>query len=157
MLDVREDQLLIDVKGIYSVEKFIVARRLMYWQVYLHRTVVASEQLLVLMLKRAQALSSMGVELFATPALAYFLQEQKQVSLEQFYLLDDEDILASSSHSPQRSLSNPMRFSSVRTARRNASSSSRTESLPLRWSERRSLQRPSRQSATVPSSASAGD
>ena len=67
----------------------------MYWQVYLHRTVVASEQVLVLMLKRAKVLISMGEELFATPALAYFLQEQKQVSLEQFSLLDDDDILAS--------------------------------------------------------------
>ena len=95
MLNVLNDQLVVEEKGIYSIEKFLIARRLMYWQVYLHRTVVASEQLLVLMLLRAQALSSLGEELFATPALAYFLQEQKQVSLKQFSLLDDEDILAS--------------------------------------------------------------
>jgi HD superfamily phosphohydrolase len=95
MLNVLNDQLVVEEKGIYSIEKFLIARRLMYWQVYLHRTVVASEQILVLMLKRAKVLSSMGEELFATPALAYFLQEQKQVSLEQFSLLDDDDILAS--------------------------------------------------------------
>jgi HD superfamily phosphohydrolase len=95
MLNVLNDQLVVEEKGIYSIEKFLIARRLMYWQVYLHRTVVASEQILVLMLKRAKHLSSMGEELFATPALAYFLQEQKQISLEQFSLLDDDDILAS--------------------------------------------------------------
>ena len=67
----------------------------MYWQVYLHRTVVASEQNLVMMLKRAQTLTSGGENLFATPALAYFLQGREQVSLEQFSLLDDDDILAS--------------------------------------------------------------
>jgi len=95
MLNVLNDQLVVEEKGIYSIENFLIARRLMYWQVYLHRTVVASEQVLVLMLKRAKHLSSMGEELFATPALAYFLKEQKQVSLEQFSLLDDDDILAS--------------------------------------------------------------
>ena len=95
MLNVLDDQLVVEEKGIYSIEKFLIARRLMYWQVYLHRTVVASEQVLVLMLLRAQDLSSQGEELFATPALAYFLQEQKQVSLEQFSLLDDNDIIAS--------------------------------------------------------------
>jgi len=95
MLNVLNDQLVVEEKGIYSIEKFLIARRLMYWQVYLHRTVVASEQVLVLMLKRAQTLTSGGEKLFATPALTYFLQEQKQVSLEQFSLLDDDDILAS--------------------------------------------------------------
>jgi HD superfamily phosphohydrolase len=95
MLNVLNDQLVVEEKGIYSIEKFLIARRLMYWQVYLHRTVVASEQLLILMLKRAQVLASGGVKLFATPALAHFLQEQTQVSLEQFAMLDDNDILAS--------------------------------------------------------------
>jgi HD superfamily phosphohydrolase len=95
MLNVRDDQLVVDEKGIYSIEKFLIARRLMFWQVYLHRTVVASEQLLVMMLRRAEALSSQGVELFSTPALAYFLQPGHEVSLEQFALLDDNDILAS--------------------------------------------------------------
>lgn len=95
MLNVKEDQLVVDEKGIYSIEKFLIARRLMYWQVYLHRTVVASEQLLVMMLRRAEALSSQGIKLFATPALAYFLQPGHEVSLEQFAMLDDYDILAS--------------------------------------------------------------
>jgi uncharacterized protein len=95
MLHVLNDQLVVEEKGIYSIENFLIARRLMYWQVYLHRTVVASEQLLVMMLKRAKALSSKGEKLFATPALRYFLQDNKQVSLEQFALLDDNDILTS--------------------------------------------------------------
>ena len=95
MLNVLNDQLVVEEKGIYSIEKFLIARRLMYWQVYLHRTVVASEQNLVMMLKRAQTLTSGGENLFATPALAYFLQGREQVSLEQFSLLDDDDILAS--------------------------------------------------------------
>ncbi len=95
MLNVRNDQLVVDEKGIYSIEKFLIARRLMYWQVYLHRTVVSAEQILVRLMLRARALTASGVELFATPALSYFLREQKQVSLEQFALLDDDDILAS--------------------------------------------------------------
>ena len=95
MLNVLNDQLVVEEKGIYSIEKFLIARRLMYWQVYLHRTVVASEQLLVMMLKRAKALTSGGEVLFATPALAHFLHEHDEVSLEQFALLDDADILAS--------------------------------------------------------------
>jgi HD superfamily phosphohydrolase len=95
MLNVLNDQLVVDEKGIYSIEKFLIARRLMYWQVYLHRTVVASEQLLVMMLRRAETLASEGAQLFATPALAYFLQRDHAHSLEQFAQLDDNDILAS--------------------------------------------------------------
>lgn len=95
MLNVKDDQLVVDEKGIYSIEKFLIARRLMYWQVYLHRTVVASEQLLVMMLQRAKALSSQGEKLFATPALSYFLQSNHGISLEIFAQLDDSDILAS--------------------------------------------------------------
>ena len=95
MLNVLNDQLVVDEKGIYSIEKFLIARRLMYWQVYLHRTVVASEQVLIMLLKRAKALTSRGDKLFATPALVYFLQEHTEVSLEQFARLDDDDILAS--------------------------------------------------------------
>jgi uncharacterized protein len=95
MLNVLNDQLVVEEKGIYSIEKFLIARRLMYWQVYLHRTVVASEQLLVMMLKRAKALATGGTELFATPALTHFLRDNRQLSLEQFALLDDDDILAS--------------------------------------------------------------
>ena len=95
MLNVLNDQLVVEEKGIYSIEKFLIARRLMYWQVYLHKTVVASEQVLLMMLKRAQHLVKKGRELFATPPLAYFLQEREQVSLEQFVRLDDDDIMAS--------------------------------------------------------------
>jgi HD superfamily phosphohydrolase len=95
MLNVKDDQLVVDEKGIYSIEKFLIARRLMYWQVYLHKTVVASEQLLVMMLKRAKALAGDGAELFATPALAHFLQADSELSLELFAQLDDNDILAS--------------------------------------------------------------
>ena len=103
MLNVVDDQLVVDEKGIYSIEKFLIARRLMYWQVYLHRAVVSSEQLLVMMLKRAQKLVADGQDLFATPALAFFLddspgkfeQANQKLFLEQFALLDDNDILAS--------------------------------------------------------------
>jgi HD superfamily phosphohydrolase len=96
MLNVLNDQLVIDEKGIYSIEKFLIARRLMYWQVYLHRTVVASEQILIQLLLRARALTSSGEQLFATSALSYFLREHEELSLEQFALLDDADIMASS-------------------------------------------------------------
>ena len=95
MLNVMNDQLVVDEKGIYSIEKFLIARRLMYWQVYLHRTVVGSEQLLVMMLRRAEALTAEGEILFATPALASFLEPGHEISLEQFARLDDTDILAS--------------------------------------------------------------
>ena len=103
MLNVANDQLVVDEKGIYSIEKFLIARRLMYWQVYLHRTVVSSEQLLVMMLKRAQDLTSGGAVLFATPALDYFLKDapgkfdpsNQAGFLKQFALLDDNDVLAS--------------------------------------------------------------
>ncbi len=103
MLTVLNDQLVVDEKGIYSIEKFLIARRLMYWQVYLHRTVVSSEQLLVMMLKRAQKLSAGGQLPFATPALAFFLDDapgkfdpsNQKLFLEQFAQLDDNDILAS--------------------------------------------------------------
>ncbi len=103
MLNVVNDQLVVDEKGIYSIEKFLIARRLMYWQVYLHRTVVSSEQLLVMMLKRAQKLTAGGEKLFATPALNFFLSEtpakldisNRELFLKQFALLDDNDIIAS--------------------------------------------------------------
>ena len=103
MLNVKDDQLVVDEKGIYSIEKFLIARRLMYWQVYLHRTVVSSEQSLVMMLKRAQDLTAAGVELFATPALQFFLEpaeekfdpQNRDLFLEKFAALDDNDILTS--------------------------------------------------------------
>jgi HD superfamily phosphohydrolase len=103
MLNVKNDQLVVDEKGIYSIEKFLIARRLMYWQVYLHRTVVSSEQVLVMMLKRARELSNKETELFSTPALGFFLKQPQGVPdenrlalfLEHFSVLDDNDIMAS--------------------------------------------------------------
>ena len=74
MLNVRNGELVLEEKGIYSVEKFIVARRLMYWQVYLHKTVVAAEFMLIHILRRAKELVAEGEVLFASPSLAYFLK-----------------------------------------------------------------------------------
>ncbi|MNJ99936.1 HD domain protein [compost metagenome] len=103
MFNVVDDQLVVEEKGIYSVEKFLIARRLMYWQVYLHKTVVAGEQLLVKILERAKELTSEGVTLFATPALQHFLKNdisekrffEEEIHLQQFSKLDDQDIYAS--------------------------------------------------------------
>ncbi|WP_316930617.1 hypothetical protein [Sphingobacterium sp. IITKGP-BTPF85] len=76
MLAVVDDQIVIEEKGIYSVEKFLIARRLMYWQVYLHKTVVGAEQLLIKILQRAKQLASSGNTLFATPAFNWFLTQK---------------------------------------------------------------------------------
>ena len=100
MFNVVDDQLVIEEKGIYSIEKFLIARRLMYWQVYLHKTVIAAEQLLVKILERAKELASNGEILFATPALQHFLQNditernffEDDNHLLQFSKLDDQDI-----------------------------------------------------------------
>lgn len=72
MLDVADDHLVVESKGIYSIENFLTARRLMYWQVYLHKTSVAYERMLISALLRAKELASKGVELFASPALKFF-------------------------------------------------------------------------------------
>ena len=101
MLDVKDDQLVVESKGIYSIEKFLVARRLMYWQVYLHKTSVAGEKLLVNILKRAKELAAQGTQLFTSPALHYFLYNEISRSnfadsieaLDCFAMLDDADIL----------------------------------------------------------------
>lgn len=100
MLQVVNDQLVVEEKAIYSIEKFIVARRLMYWQVYLHKTVVACEQMLVQTLRRAKTLGLQGVPLFASPALLGFLRERRDRSsfadpaiLADFMRLDDHDIM----------------------------------------------------------------
>lgn len=103
MLNVHNDELVMDEKGIYSIEKFLIARRLMYWQVYLHKTVVAAETLLVKALKRASELALMGVELFASPDFKYFLYERpgaKQLLhnpevLMRYSRLDDSDVFLS--------------------------------------------------------------
>lgn len=100
MLNVVDDHLVVEEKGIYSVEKFLVARRLMYWQVYLHKTGVAAEQLLIRVLKRAKELIERGEKLSSSPALSYFLYNK--VTLEKFDAdtlgtfakLDDYDIIS---------------------------------------------------------------
>ena len=101
MLNVHEGNLVLEEKGIYSIEKFIVARRLMYWQVYLHKTVVAGEFMLIHILRRAKYLAQRGENLFASPALSFFLTSDIQLDdfkknpavLNTFAQLDDYDIL----------------------------------------------------------------
>ena len=101
MLNVANDQLAVEAKGIYSIEKFLIARRLMYWQVYLHKTVLSAENLLVNILKRAKELAQKKVDLFCTPALKIFLYKQyskkdfkaDQKLLDAFAILDDYDIM----------------------------------------------------------------
>lgn len=101
MLNVYNNNLVVEEKGIYSIEKFIVARRLMYWQVYLHKTVVSAERLLISILKRAKYCARQGQDLFASPALRYFLYEDHGINeflndpkvLDTFVKLDDFDIL----------------------------------------------------------------
>ena len=102
MLDVVDDQLVVEEKGIYSIEKFIVARRFMYWQVYLHKTVLSAEFMLVNALRRAQELARSGVELHCSPALRHFLYHKVTLSdlegdsaaLGYYAALDDFDIAA---------------------------------------------------------------
>ncbi|MFN5620888.1 MAG: HD domain-containing protein [Flavobacteriales bacterium] len=102
MLDVVDDQLVVEEKGIYSIEKFIVARRFMYWQVYLHKTVLSAEFMLVNALRRAQELARSGVELHCSPALRHFLYHKVTLNdlegdstvLGYYAALDDFDIAA---------------------------------------------------------------
>ncbi len=96
MMNVKDGRLVVEAKGIYSVEKFLVARRLMYWQVYLHHTSVAAEQLLIKILTRAKQLIHNGVELFTSPALKYFLQGATLTKdlLRWYAALDDSDLLS---------------------------------------------------------------
>lgn len=100
MLNVANGNLVIEEKGIYSIEKFILARRLMYWQVYLHKTVISSENMLIKLIKRAKILLENKVEIFTTSNLKYFLIEdfakdlkKNQIKvIEKFAELDDYDI-----------------------------------------------------------------
>lgn len=102
MLNVKDDQLVVDSKGIYSVEKFLVARRLMYWQVYMHKTVLSAEFMLVNILKRAKYLATEGIELPGTGALKHFLAadytwndfEENPAILKKFLELDDFDVMS---------------------------------------------------------------
>jgi len=101
MLNVANNGLVVEQKGIYSIEKFLIARRLMYWQVYLHKTVLSAEQLLIKILQRAKELANYGQHIFSTTALAHFIHNKvtkedflkDNVHLEWFTLLDDTDIL----------------------------------------------------------------
>ncbi|MFZ4741677.1 MAG: HD domain-containing protein [Bacteroidales bacterium] len=103
MLNVWNGELVVDIKGIYSIEKFLVSRRLMYWQVYLHKTVLSAEQLMIKILKRAKQLSQSNIEVFATPALSIFLKNNYQKNdfienkslIDAFSQLDDFDIFSS--------------------------------------------------------------
>ena len=101
MLNVSDDKLVVEAKGIYSIENFLVARRFMYWQVYLHKTSVAAEKMLVNILRRAKELIKSGVDLFATPALKYFLENDVDASLfdtdyvlKRYVELDDVDVMS---------------------------------------------------------------
>jgi len=102
MLNVKNDQIVIEEKGIYSIEKFLIARRLMYWQVYLHKTVISAEFMLSKILKRARELTIQGEQLLATPALTHFLGKpisrdafmNEDHHLDTFATLDDTDIMA---------------------------------------------------------------
>ena len=102
MLNVVNDQLVVESKGIYSIEKFLIARRLMYWQVYLHKTVLSAENMLIKVLKRAKELSQSGNELFGSSALKLFLKNnftlddfrKKEEVFQAFTRLDDQDVLA---------------------------------------------------------------
>lgn len=100
LLNVHNDELVVDEKGIYSIEKFLVARRIMYWQVYLHKTVVAAEFLIINILKKAKELVQSGENLFCTKALKLFLQSNFTLQdfktnsslLSHFAELDDYDV-----------------------------------------------------------------
>ena len=101
MLSVADDRLVVEGKGLYSVENYLMARRLMYWQVYLHKTAVAAEEMLRAALERARELTRGGVRLFASPQLEYFLRSEVQTShfeedeecINHFLNLNDSDIL----------------------------------------------------------------
>ena len=100
MLNVKDDRLVVDSKGIYSIENYLTTRRLMYWQVYLHKTAVGYEKVLVNTLRRAKYLVHHGQDIFATPALAYFLKNDIDAewfahhpeTLQMYAELDDSDI-----------------------------------------------------------------
>ncbi len=102
MMNVRNDELVVEQKGIYSIESFLIARRLMYWQVYLHKTVLCVEQMLVKVIERAKYLIAKGEKLDASPALSYFLHNKVRLKdfdkdskvLNLYSQLDDVDIFA---------------------------------------------------------------
>lgn len=101
MLDVRDDRLVVGRKGIYTIENYLMARRLMYWQVYYHKTVIAASEILLAALRRARELARAGREIECSPQLRYFLvnkvdeawREEHPEWIEQFLLLDDSDVI----------------------------------------------------------------
>ncbi len=107
MLNVNDDRLVVDAKGIYSIENFLIARRLMYWQVYMHKTVLSAERLLINIIARARELTRAGDELLATPVIKYFLDNDfSDISIdkpddkshrlaEMFLALDDNEMISS--------------------------------------------------------------
>ena len=116
MLNVVDDSLVVEQKGIYSLENYLTTRRLMYWQVYLHRTCVAYEKVLVNMLTRAKDLIRMGQDVFASPALHYFISNDIDAewftthpeALSYYGELDDSDIWSAMKawkHHPDKILS----------------------------------------------------
>ena len=119
MLTVHEGQLMVEEKAVYSIEKFLVSRRLMYWQVYLHKTVVSAENMLVRVIRRAKELIAAGTNVSAVSAeLDYFLKEAepdltRKENLQRFCRLDDHDIMATIKqwcHHPDRILSTLCRY-----------------------------------------------
>nr|WP_298926845.1 HD domain-containing protein [uncultured Allomuricauda sp.] len=99
MLNVVDEHLVVEEKGIYAVEKFLMARRFMYWQVYLHKTGLVAEQLLVRVMRRARELLEMGKELKGSQAFLFFLSQNTAIPfnaqlLEKFAQLDDIDIMS---------------------------------------------------------------
>ena len=103
MLDVVDGNLVIEEKGIYSIENFIGARRIMYWQVYMHKTVVSSEHMMISILRRAKLLFQQHIDLFASPSLKIFLKQDVSLDdfktntqwLQNFAMIDDNDIITS--------------------------------------------------------------
>lgn len=102
MISVQDDELVIEAKGIYSIEKFLISRRIMYWQVYLHKTVICADEMLIKLLERAKELVHSNVEINASEPLMYFLRnnvsrlafEQSEEAIKNYALLDDVDILS---------------------------------------------------------------
>ncbi|HKL71145.1 MAG TPA: HD domain-containing protein [Marinilabiliaceae bacterium] len=102
MLNIHNDELVVEVKGIYSIEKFLVARRLMYWQVYLHKTALVAEQMLISVFKRARELSARGEKIATLPNLDFFIQQAYSMEdfrrnnevLDHYAQLDDSDVMS---------------------------------------------------------------
>ncbi|HPG55179.1 MAG: HD domain protein [Bacteroidetes bacterium ADurb.Bin302] len=99
MLNIKDNKLVVEAKGIYSIENFLMSRRLMYWQVYFHKTAYAAEKMIINTIRRAKYIQKSGTKLFAPPALQYFLDNQNpelnRSSLTNFLSLDDSDIWTS--------------------------------------------------------------